>query len=93
MNQNQGNAGSMPQQININPEDTTGIKCGNCGGEFYIPVYMLRKVSALISPSGREEVIQVPVMSCAGCGTPYAGVDAPEADADAKPDGSTIITK
>ena len=65
-NQNQG----QPQPININPEDTTGVACPQCQSEFFIPVYMLRKVSALLSPSGREETIQVPVMACANCGQP-----------------------
>lgn len=86
MNMNPNQGGRAPQQINIGPEDTTGINCFKCGNEFFIPVYMLRKVSALISPSGREEVIQVPVMACAGCGAPYMGE--PE---EAEGDGSTII--
>ena len=80
------------QQININPEDTTGVECLKCNSGFFIPVYMIRKVSAIISPSGREEMIQVPVMACASCGTPII----PEGFDDKKEekgDGSTIITK
>ena len=78
MNPNQGQPQPGPQQININPEDTTGISCANpqCGGNLFMPMFALRRVSALISPTGREEVIQVPVMTCAGCGLPYT----PEAE-------------
>jgi len=70
--------GQKMQQINIGPEDTTGIQCTNCNSEFFTPVYMLRRVSALISPTGREELIQVPVMACANCGTPYMGEEKEE---------------
>lgn len=89
------------QQININPEDTTGVACVKCSTEFFIPVYMLRKVSAIISPSGKEETIQVPVMACAQCGTPMVpeGFDkkteeeaSPEGIGEAQGDGSRIIT-
>lgn len=70
------------QQININPEDTTAILCDKCQSEFFIPVYMLRKVSALLSPSGREEMIQVPVMACANCGKPNMPDKKDEKDAN-----------
>lgn len=76
------------QQINISPEDTTGVLCTKCGSAFFIPVYMIRKVSALISPSGREEMIQVPVMACAACGTPIV----PDGFDEVK-NTSTIVTK
>ncbi len=73
------------QQININPEDTEGVMCEKCQGGFFIPVYMIRKVSAIISPSGKEEMIQVPVMACANCGTPIMpqGFDSGEAEQSA----------
>lgn len=95
MNQEQA---QQPQQININPEDTTGVLCTKCQSEFFMPMYMLRKVSAIISPSGREEIIQVPVMVCGNCGKPYMG-DAEEEMAamadggigEAQTDGSTIV--
>lgn len=79
------------QQINIRPEDTTGVTCEKCDAIFFIPVYMIRKVSALLSPSGREEHIQVPLMACANCGQPQI----PEGfeDEAGDEDGSTIITK
>ncbi len=78
------------QSININPEDTKPVVCEKCESQFFIPVYMLRTVSALISPSGREETLQIPVMSCTGCGTPHMGDKLPgEESGDG--DGSIII--
>ncbi len=94
MNQGQG-----PQQIQIDPSQTDGIICTapKCNSEFFMPMFMLRRISALLSPSGREEVIQVPVMVCGNCGKPYdqnaPEEGLPDADADAKPNESMIITK
>ena len=84
----------MPQQININPEDTTGVTCGKCNSELFMPMYLLRKVSALISPTGREETIQVPVMVCGNCGQPMMG-DQPmpegAGEVNTEGDGSTLV--
>jgi DNA-directed RNA polymerase subunit RPC12/RpoP len=98
MNPQQTGNQAIPQQIQINPEDTTGVVCPQCNSEFFIPVYMLRKVSALISPSGREEIIQVPVMACSQCGTPYMGEGEPQSEGGPigtptpqSEDGSTIV--
>ncbi len=49
---------------------------------------MLRGVSAIVSPSGREEVIQVPVMACANCGEPHMADRLPGREKDE----NTIIT-
>ena len=72
------------QAINISPEDTTGINCPKCNSEYFIPVYMLRKISALLSPSGQEEMLQVPVMACANCGSPYLGDQPEEVEEESK---------
>jgi len=61
------------QQININPEDTTPIECPKCKSQIFQECFMMRKISAIISPSGREEVFSIPVPVCIACGTPYTG--------------------
>ena len=70
--------------INIRPEDTTLIVCTACQSAMFMPMYMLRKVSALISPSGREEIIQVPMMVCGQCGRPFEQDAADEAANESK---------
>ncbi len=89
MQQQQPN--QQQQQINIRPEDTTLVACTKCQSALFMPMYMLRKLSALMSPSGREEVIQVPMMVCGQCGQPYEQ-DAADEEADAEKE-NTIITK
>ena len=71
------------QQLNVNIDferDTTIIKCDtkrvdlekgievDCGGEMYAQGYELRKLSALVSPTGKTSVVPVPVFYCLNCG-------------------------
>jgi hypothetical protein len=60
------------QVINIKPEDTEVVKC-ECGGEFFSEGFMMRRISAIMSPTGREEVFNIPIPLCIICGRPYLG--------------------
>tara|TARA_Y100000992_G_scaffold200499_1_gene136618 strand:- start:2069 stop:2320 length:252 start_codon:yes stop_codon:yes gene_type:complete len=64
--------GGMPPredglQIDISKTDT--IVCENCGNASFIQAFFLKKVSALVSPTGKEAVIPIQVFSCGNCGT------------------------
>ena len=54
-------------QIDISKTDT--IVCENCGNASFIQAFFLKKVSALVSPTGKEAVISIQVFSCGNCGT------------------------
>ena len=54
-------------QIDISKTDT--IVCENCGNASFIQAFFLKKVSALVSPTGKEAVIPIQVFSCGNCGT------------------------
>ena len=54
-------------QIDISKTDT--ITCENCGNASFIQAFFLKKVSALVSPTGKEAVIPIQVFSCGNCGT------------------------
>tara|TARA_B100000902_G_scaffold387554_1_gene431864 strand:+ start:93 stop:341 length:249 start_codon:yes stop_codon:yes gene_type:complete len=66
----------MPQQVNIDPNTLDDITCkageltpvGACGNKHFKQVFAMKKVSALVSPSGQEEVITMPVFVCDKCG-------------------------
>ena len=66
--------GDGPQQMNQNPLDsvdfdkTTPIKCESCENQGFEQVLLLRKVSALVSPTGKETIVPVAVFACAKCG-------------------------
>lgn len=59
-----------PQQpnINIRPEDLKNIVCENCGGRFFREVQSFKRISALISQTGKEQIMPVPTFRCDDCG-------------------------
>ncbi len=57
----------QPQkQLNIN--DTESVKCEDCGNYSFIQSYFIRRVSAIVSPTGQETMIPIEVFSCGNCG-------------------------
>lgn len=44
------------------------VKCDECSATNFINIYRIRKVSGLMSGSGRDMVVPVPVYACADCG-------------------------
>lgn len=44
------------------------VKCDQCGASNFISIYRIRKISGLMSGSGRDMIIPVPVYACADCG-------------------------
>lgn len=59
------------QQVRIPMKDTTPIKCGTCGHEVFESAFLLRTVSALRSPTGREEIMPVQTFYCIKCQNKY----------------------
>ena len=56
-----------PPQMNVGYEQTDPIKCEKCEGEVFVPAFLLRKVSALVSPTGKDTVLPVQLFACANC--------------------------
>ena len=54
----------------INMKDMDNIKCDDveCGNETFMPLLKFKRISALISPTGKEEVQAVEVYVCSACG-------------------------
>jgi hypothetical protein len=64
--------GGMPPredglQIDISKADT--IVCEECGNASFIPAFFLKKISPLMSPTGKEAIVPIQVYSCGNCGT------------------------
>ena len=55
-------------QINVKLTDLKDICCENCGGKYFRAVHAFKKLSALISPSGKEQIVPVPTYRCDDCG-------------------------
>lgn len=39
-----------------------------CGSKVFNSALVLKKISALVSPTGKEEIVDIPVFVCAKCG-------------------------
>ena len=54
-------------QIDLSKAET--IVSENCGNASIIQAFFLKKVSALVSPTGKEAIVPMQVFSCGNCGT------------------------
>ena len=53
-------------QIDLSKTDT--IVCEECGNASFIQAFFLKKISALMSPTGKEAIVPMQVFSCGNCG-------------------------
>ena len=61
-----GQNGQMQEQIDFSK--TTQIKCEACEGATFKQTLLLRKMSALVAPSGQETIVPMQVFACEKCG-------------------------
>jgi len=61
-----GKNGQMEESIDFSK--TSQICCEACGGSTFKQTLLLRKMSALASPSGQETIIPMQVFACEKCG-------------------------
>lgn len=61
MNQN------VPRITKQMAETATDYKCEKCENLYFIPVFCLKKISALVSPNGKEVNIPVQTFACSKC--------------------------
>ena len=61
-----GKDGQAQQTIDMS--QTTSVKCEKCENSTFKQTLLIRKLSALVSPSGQETVIPVAVFTCEKCG-------------------------
>ena len=61
-----GKDGQTQQTVDIS--QTNPVKCENCENQTFKQTMLLRKLSALVSPSGQETLIPVAAFACEKCG-------------------------
>ena len=64
----QGRIQKQKQQVQVDLKQAETIKCGDCGNYLFITSFILKKLSALVSPNGQESLIPVQDYSCGNCG-------------------------
>ena len=58
-------------KLNINPKDLKLITCDSCGQAFFDQKMIYKEVPALLSGTGKPQLITIPAAACAECGEPH----------------------
>ena len=58
----------MNQQLDPSKFKTMTCMAEDCDESAFYQLYEIRKLSALVSPSGKDVIMQVPVFRCSSCG-------------------------
>tara|TARA_Y100000034_G_scaffold39394_1_gene48591 strand:+ start:1418 stop:1663 length:246 start_codon:yes stop_codon:yes gene_type:complete len=61
----------LPQaqtQVQVDLSDADTMKCEDCGNSVFIPAYFIKRLSPIVSPTGKEALIPIQVYSCGNCG-------------------------
>jgi len=56
------------QQVHVDMTQTTEVKCDECHSDRFEQVVKMRRLSAILSPTGKEALIPIPVFACKNCG-------------------------
>ena len=61
-------------QVQVDLRDAETIKCSDCNNYLFITSFILKRLSAIVSPNGQEALIPVQVYSCGNCGKVAEGM-------------------
>ncbi len=53
-------------QVDLSDADT--MKCQSCENPVFIQGYVIKKISAIVSPTGKEVIAPIQVFNCGSCG-------------------------
>ena len=56
------------QQVKIDLSDADTMKCQKCGNSIFIQGYVIKRISAIVSPTGKEVIAPIQVFNCGNCG-------------------------
>ena len=70
----QGRIQKQKQQVQVDLKQAETIKCSDCNNYLFITSFVLKKLSAIVSPNGQEALIPVQVYSCGNCGKVAEGM-------------------
>lgn len=62
------NENQQQTNLRIDLSQATDLECSNCGSKFFHMAYMFKKLSALVSPAGKESIIPIETFACLECG-------------------------
>ena len=57
-----------PQQVQVDLSQAETMKCEYCGNYVFIKGTVIKRISALMSPTGQEALAPIEIYSCGNCG-------------------------
>lgn len=54
--------------VNLDLTNAQDVTCDNCGNYTFNEVVLMKRVSALVSPTGKEAIVPIPTFACNACG-------------------------
>ena len=73
-NKNRSNIGlvdDQPSQVSLNAShlaQADSVTCDSCGNHTFTDVMMMKRISPIISPTGKEAVVPIQTFACNACG-------------------------
>lgn len=58
----------MAPQMNVDLSKADDVICERCGNYTFQQVMLMKRMSALVSPTGKEAIVPIPTFSCNACG-------------------------
>tara|TARA_Y100000592_G_scaffold63458_1_gene98915 strand:+ start:786 stop:1019 length:234 start_codon:yes stop_codon:yes gene_type:complete len=58
----------LQSQVNVDISQADDAKCDKCEHDVFVPVFLIKKVSAIMSPNGQDIIAPVQVFGCNKCG-------------------------
>ncbi len=56
------------KQVQVDLKDADTMKCQKCENSIFIQGYVIKRISAIVSPSGKEVIAPIQVFNCGNCG-------------------------
>ena len=60
------NTGNGQETVDLSKAET--LICKECDNRLFIASYVIKKISAIVSPTGQESIVPIQVYSCGNCG-------------------------
>ena len=55
-------------QVQVDLTDAETMTCVKCDNKIFIQGYVIKKISAIMSPTGQEVIAPIQVFNCGNCG-------------------------
>ena len=55
-------------QLRVNPSDLQDVSCEKCGNDTFREACFVKRVPALLSPTGKDSYLPVATFACLSCG-------------------------